>query len=103
MAAPALDLGVGVGSALGPAEFLGAAVHPGAGDGDWGGGAGAAGAGGAAGGGGGGGELGAVWEGYTLERSPALRPPAWKAAPGVSANAIRLPRNDAPAFFRLRR
>ncbi|MBE7502173.1 MAG: hypothetical protein HS113_18115 [Verrucomicrobiales bacterium] len=46
---------------------------------------------------------GAVWEGYTLERSPALRPPAWKAVPDVSANAIRLPRNDAPAFFRLRR
>lgn len=46
---------------------------------------------------------GAVWEGYTLERSPALRPPAWEAVPGVSANAIRLPSNEAPAFFRLRR
>lgn len=44
-----------------------------------------------------------VWTGYRLERSPALRPPAWEAVPGVSANAIRLPSNEAPAFFRLRR
>jgi hypothetical protein len=44
-----------------------------------------------------------VWTGYTLERSPALRPPVWEAVSGVSANAIRLPRTDAPAFFRLKR
>ncbi|MCZ7636722.1 MAG: hypothetical protein M5U12_12225 [Verrucomicrobia bacterium] len=44
-----------------------------------------------------------VWTGYRLERSPALRPPAWEAVPGVSSNAIRLPSNEAPAFFRLRR
>ncbi|MCZ7636581.1 MAG: hypothetical protein M5U12_11495 [Verrucomicrobia bacterium] len=44
-----------------------------------------------------------VWTGYTLERSPALGQPTWEAVPGVSANAIRLPRSDAPAFFRLRR
>ena len=44
----------------------------------------------------------AVWTGYTLERTRALGT-SWASVPGVTNNAVTLPTNDAPWYFRLRR
>ena len=45
---------------------------------------------------------GAVWEGYTLERSGALGSEGWEPVTGVQSNAVRLSRAAAPGYFRLR-